>query len=222
MKFIRSSMNRIFGIIKPLSGTEPNPQVKKWFKDKGDQTHRLNYTLDEHSVVFDLGGYKGDWTAQVLSLYGCTVYIFEPYEEYFDIIKNKFKKNEKVKAFRFGLSRNNCTASLAVADNSSSVFSEGTDRVSIDLVNSHDFFKDHNITRIDLMKVNIEGGEYDLLEGLIESGDVHLIDNIQVQFHNFVPNARNRMEQIQSNLKKSHELTYQYEFVWENWKLKEK
>ncbi|MEM7512644.1 MAG: FkbM family methyltransferase, partial [Bacteroidota bacterium] len=71
---------------------------------------------------------------------------------------------------------------------------------------------------IDLIKINIEGGEFELLEAIIDAGWVDKIDNIQVQFHDFVPNARERMMEIQKKLSFTHELTYQYDFVWENWK----
>ena len=47
-----------------------------------------------------------------------------------------------------------------------------------------------------------------------------MIANIQVQFHDFVLDAESRMKSIQADLRKTHELTYQYDFVWENWKLK--
>ena len=34
-----------------------------------------------------------------------------------------------------------------------------------------------------------------------------------------IENPRERMEKIQKELAKTHQLTYQYDFVWENWKL---
>lgn len=69
------------------------------------------------------------------------------------------------------------------------------------------------------MKINIEGGEYDLLEHLIVSGFVRNIDNIQVQFHDFVDDAEHRMAVIHKNLAKTHRLSYQYPLVWENWEI---
>ncbi len=195
-------------------------RVKPWFNENGDKTHRLNYELNTESVVFDLGGYEGEWASQIFCLYGATVYIFEPYEVYFEKLKNRFRYNEKVKIFQCGLSKNSDTAQLAIADNGSSIFLKNDNMVSIKLVRASDFFRMHNIPSIDLMKINIEGGEYDLLEHLIETGDVTKIRNIQVQFHDFVENAESRMVNIQSALNKTHGLTYQYKFVWENWRLK--
>ena len=70
------------------------------------------------------------------------------------------------------------------------------------------------------MKINIEGAEYDLLEHLIDTGLISNIHNIQVQFHDFVSNAEQRMIMLQKELEKTHGLTYQYPFVWENWRVK--
>jgi len=205
-----------------FQGSQPSLQairVIPWFKENGDKTHRLNYDLNEGSIVFDLGGYEGEWAGQIFCLYGSAVYIFEPYETYFENIKSKFLRNKKIAIFQFGLSKNTQTTKLAIADNSSSIFIESENIVEIKLVAAKDFLHQHQIATIDLMKINIEGGEYDLLEHLIETGDIKKIKNIQVQFHDFVPYAQSRMKAIQKNLAKTHELTYQYEFVWENWKL---
>ena len=46
-------------------------------------------------------------------------------------------------------------------------------------------FKD-DITSIDLMKINIEGGEFSLLEHIIACGNQASVRQYQIQFHNFV------------------------------------
>ena len=43
--------------------------------------------------------------------------------------------------------------------------------------------KDLDIEKIDLLKLNIEGSEYDLLEKLLKSGLISTIDKLQIQFH---------------------------------------
>lgn len=207
-------------VVSDLPETLKALRFRPWFNDDGDKTHRLQYDLKEDSVVFDLGGYEGEWAGQIFCLYNCDVYVFEPYEEYFKNIQHKFLHNSRVTIFSYGLSKTNTSAKLALADNSSSIFIESANSVDVKLVCAQEFFTDHAIVKIDLMKINIEGGEYDLLEHLIETGDVKIISNIQVQFHDFVPDAESRMKSIQADLRKTHELTYQYEFVWENWKLK--
>lgn len=39
--------------------------IKEWIALNGDNTLRLDYPLDEQSVVIDLGAYHGDWTKKI-------------------------------------------------------------------------------------------------------------------------------------------------------------
>jgi FkbM family methyltransferase len=196
---------------------EQEQQVALWFTNKGDKTHRLNYDLDKESIVFDLGGYEGQWASDIFSKYVCNIFIFEPFKDYAQNIEHRFKKNTKIKVFPFGLSNNNKDESLSISEDSSSIYKKGNNIVAIKLIKASEFITKNQITNINLMKINIEGGEYELLDHLIESNIVSIIDNIQVQFHNFFPNAEFRMKKIQDCLLMTHNLTYQYKFVWENW-----
>lgn len=67
------------------------------------------------------------------------------------------------------------------------------------------------------MKVNIEGGEYELLDRLIDTHLVELFSNIQVQFHPIAPTSALAVQRLRIELMKTHRPTYQYDFVWENW-----
>jgi FkbM family methyltransferase len=218
-------------IIRKLFAAKPPPNPMKqrvipWFAAKGDKTLRLDYDLNENSIVFDLGGYHGCWTADIYCKYGCFVHVFEPSLEFASLISNKFSHNKRISVHKCGLSNANTSVNLSREDDRSSIYEQGSSKdegkvEEIVLVDAAEFFRENNITHIDLMKINIEGGEYDLLDHLIENG-LHLkIRNIQVQFHDFVPDAENRMKAIQEKLGKSHSTTYQYEFVWENWRLKD-
>ncbi|TRX34831.1 FkbM family methyltransferase [Flavobacterium sp. ZT3R18] len=196
-------------------------RVQPWFAAKGDQTLRLDYDLNSDSIVFDIGGYKGEFAAEILCKYNANIYIFEPIREFFLIIKNKFSNNIKVKPFNFGLAGKEQELEISLSDNSSSVYLNGENKETILIKSIVDFIKTNNVKQIDLIKINIEGGEYELLESLIDNGCISIFKNIQIQFHDFLfENAKERMNKIQENLSKTHELTYQYEFVWENWKIK--
>lgn len=67
------------------------------------------------------------------------------------------------------------------------------------------------------MKVNIEGGEYELLTRLIVTGYIKTIKQIQFQFHNIDPDSESKMRGICTDLTLTHRPTFQYKFVWENW-----
>lgn len=196
-------------------------RVKPWFEAKGDQTLRLDYDLSSESIVFDVGGYKGEFATEMFCKYCANIYIFEPIKDFNIIIKNKFLKNEKVKIFNFGLAGKDQELEICLSYNSSSIYLNGGDRETVRLKSIIDFIITNDFKQIDLIKINIEGGEYELLETLIDNGYICMFKNIQVQFHDFLfENARERMNRIQENLSHTHEITYQYEFVWENWKIK--
>ncbi len=199
----------------PLSPRQK--RVIPWFQIQGDKSLRLDYDLNTNSIVFDIGGYEGKWAANIFSKYCCFIHIFEPVIEFASRIENKFSRNKKVTVYKFGLSNENKTSKISVDKNSSSFYESGNTIINARLVRAIDFIRKNRIGKIDLMKINIEGGEYDLLEHLIDSGFIKNITNVQVQFHDFIPNAKKRMESIQKMLKKTHRLTYQYIFVWENW-----
>ena len=219
---LKQSVGYLFkGVDSRLYQTNQKKRVIPWFKDQGDTTLRLNYDLDETSLVFDLGGYKGQWTSDIVAMYCCKIHVFEPVIGFAEQIEKRFYKNPNILVHRLGLSNKTKSVKIAVSEDGSSIFKHGNDLREIRLVLAYDFLKDKGISKIDLMKINIEGGEYDLLDHLIDSGLIRRIKNIQVQFHDFVPNAEKRMAGIQAGLEKTHMLTYQYPFVWENWRIKD-
>jgi hypothetical protein len=71
------------------------------------------------------------------------------------------------------------------------------------------------------MKINIEGGEYELLDRMLETGLVERVTAFQIQFHYFVEDAETRMASAQQRLSRTHSPTWQYRFIWENWEKKQ-
>ena len=197
-------------------------RCKSWFIAKGDKTLRLDYDLNKDSVVFDLGGYKGDFAENIYKKYAPNIYIFEPVKSFYSIIKKKFETIEKVKPYHYGLADVDKQLHISLTDDGSSVFiKESKKTETIQLKSLVEFVKNNNINIVDLIKINIEGGEYDVLESLLEENMITRFKNIQVQFHDFIiENATERMENIQKQLAKTHKITYQFNFVWENWQLK--
>lgn len=193
---------------------------KKWVKDSGDQTLRLDYHLTPASIVFDLGGYKGDFAQDIHSKYDCTVYIFEPVKSFYEHIADRFDGNDKMKVYNFGLSDSDCTMEINLEEDGSSVFIDSGHKETIQLKDIISFLDEEGLFRIDLMKINIEGGEFQVLPTLLKNTKVKDITNLQIQFHTFVDNAISRRNDIRNELTKTHKLTYDYWFIWENWKLR--
>lgn len=192
---------------------------RRWFKEKADQSLRINYPLSDSSVVFDLGGYHGDWSSHIYSKYSPSIYIFEPVSEYAELIRRRFGAEAKIRVFNFGLGPANSEIILNLAEDSSSAFrSPGSLLEKVRICDITAFLTAENIARVDLIKINIEGGEFELLRRMLDAGIVSKFINLQIQFHEFVPNAWSLRNSIRHELSKTHKLTYDFPFVWENWR----
>lgn len=200
---------------------QASPGQRAWWREQGDGTLRLDYDLHEDSVVFDLGGFQGQWASDIYARYRCTIHVFEPVSGYAANIRRRFARNPNIIVHDYGLAGATRVERIAICGDGSSTLKRGGPSETIRLADAVEFLEREEIEEIDLAKINIEGGEYELLERLIDSGTVQRIKDIQVQFHDFViPDARSRMNKIQERLSATHALTYQYEFVWENWRRK--
>lgn len=198
-------------------GSVQESRVLPWVAADGDLTRRLDYPLRKGSIVYDVGGYIGEWAEAVDRRFGCHIEIFEPIKKYADLLVAKFAGNKDIVIHDFGLGGKNEKLRISLENEASSVFKQSAESelVQIRRVSQH-LYHEH----IDLMKMNIEGGEFGLLNDLINSGKITSIDNLQIQFHDFAPNAKSERLKLQRKLSLTHSLTYNYPFVWENWRLR--
>ena len=164
----------------------------KWFKDEGEKNRRLKYPLTSESIVFDLGGYKGDFAANIYDKFNCYVNIFEPVKEYYLHCKKRFERNKKIKCFNYGLSNENGSFLISLDDNRSSLIknniSEHNPPVLQEKVLIKSFSEELKILKvehIDLLKINIEGSEFLILADIISKKLITKIKYLQVQFHRF-------------------------------------
>ena len=199
--------------------------INKWFSEEGDFTHNLNCDLTKDSIVFDVGGYAGEWAERIYNKYKCTIYVFEPVKEFYDNIVKRFKGNNKIKPFHIGLGNKTYTTDIKLTPDlvGSSVYRETgiTGKVeSINIVDIIEFMEEHKLESVDLLKLNIEGEEFPLLEHLIDNNKLSSFNNLKIQFHNFMESAVERKNNIRIHLQKEFNIIYDFFFVWEGWKRK--
>jgi len=194
-------------------------EARRWFRDKGDETLRLDYPLDAGSCVVDVGGFQGDFADAINRRFDCPVVIFEPVPAFFAHCAQRFVSNAKIRVVDCGLGAMDGSLPIEVAEDASS-FNRSIPSAMVETVKlrrADAILTELGLDGIDLMKINIEGGEYDLLWALIESGWIARIRYLQVQFHNFVPDAAARRDAIRAKLGETHREMWNYEFVWESW-----
>jgi len=199
----------------------PTPQHRAWRAIDGDHTLRLEYDLAPDSVVLDVGGFMGQWASDIVAMYGCRVHVFEPVPAFAARIEQRFARNPLVTIHRYGLGGVANVVPLAVSgDASSHVRTEQLGRavISVRLRTPAEVLDELNIATVDLLKLNIEGAEYDLLDHLVGTDLIKRIVELQVQFHAFVADAERRRAALCRRLSATHERTWCYEFLWENWR----
>jgi len=212
-------------IAPPLGRQAPSAvelEHARWIAEQGDKTLRLNYPLTTDSVVLDIGGYEGQWASDIFSRYLCSVHLFEPVPHFADRISHRFRNNPSIQVHRFGLSATDREEPFSVGGHASSALRTvgSADPINVVFACGARVLKQLGIHDIALAKINIEGGEYELLQHFIDTAIVKHIGDLQIQFHDFVPEAEVKMSKLQDQLRATHYLTYQYKFIWENWRRK--
>ena len=192
--------------------------IRCWRDDSAEDRLRYEYDLTPSDVVLDLGGFQGSWSAEIFARYRVCIHIFEPVPDYYRAICDRFARNEQIHVYRYGLSGTTRSQSLSLEGDASSEWRQSNSSVEVAMRDVSEFLEQSDFREIALCKINIEGGEYELLERLLDTQNIERFRNLQIQFHTFVPHATKRMEAIQRRLQQTHELTYQYRFVWENWR----
>lgn len=178
---------------------------------------RYEYDLTPYSAVFDFGFYKGDFSRLLLEKCDCRIFAFEPCREFYEV---GLPLAEKLGVTLFNMAVGGSPGKRAFykKGDMSGRFSDG----EMELVNFVDINDVHVVTGMDsvaLAKLNIEGGEFELLETILERGMAQRYENIQVQPHAVVPDAEKRWAVIQAGLLKTHHLTFDAPWCWQNYEL---
>jgi FkbM family methyltransferase len=192
---------------------------------------RYTYDLNKDSVVLDFGGFTGGFAEKITSKYGCKVYIYEAVNRYYQQIVDK--NNPNLIPFNCGVSTLNGKTHIHVCDEGSAIGNYAEQKKKNDKNGSYQsnvakfaheppeeiVIRDvvqilNEYDRVDLLKINIEGIEYEILPRIISSGHINKIKHLQIQFHDFVNNGEFLHQHITAELKKSHNLVF--ESMW-NW-----
>ncbi len=201
----------------PPPPTARELQIAAWRDADGDRTLRVTYDLDESTVVWDVGGYEGDWAAEITARYMSRIEIFEPVPFYAERIRSRFRRNPRVAVHQVGLGGHTRSETIGLNSDATSIFAARGETVAIQITDIVDALRSSGVSEIAVLKLNIEGAEYELLERLLESREISRVRNLQVQFHDLVPNADARMRAIQDKLGRTHNCVYSFPGVWEGW-----
>jgi FkbM family methyltransferase len=214
---ILSVYYKIRFVVRAIYIKEPRAHLL-WILKRSDKLVHKKFNLNSDSVFFDVGGFEGKYAEKIIEEFDPYTYIFEPHPLYFEKLQKTFKGNKKVKLFDYALGAKTETAYLT-DDFASSSISADNSGIKIKVKNFIETVNELKVQKIDLLKINIEGSEYDLLDGLLESNVVKQISTLKIQFHENVDNYDFRRNKIRENLSKTHKEVWSYYMVWECWDL---
>ena len=155
-------------------------------------------SLGEESIVYS-GGAGNDisFELEIAELFGCRVLLFDPSETGINTVK-KADTNRLLDFYAIGLTKtdgevtfskpaNSVEGSFSIEKNDHST----SDKVTFSCKSISSLMKEFNHRKIDLLKIDIEGFEYGVLEDILHNKLA--VDQICVEFHHFfkeIPKAK--------------------------------
>jgi len=143
--------------------------------------------LNSSSIILDLGGHKGEFSSIISDHYQCTCHVIEAMPELFASIK----ESSTIHKYHYAASDSDGMMAFHLSDNpeSNSLIrktEEYAQTIEVPTISIPSFLKKHHVSRIDALKMDIEGAEIQVFKGM--SDDLlRSIKQITVEFHDFIP-----------------------------------
>ena len=181
-----------FGYIKKLLNLE-----KDLFKQSGildvlkehhfDRQYQDYCDVEEGDIVVDIGFNYGIFSLGALYKGASKIYGLEPNLHVYNLVKNYYPEKDKVKIYNFAASDENKITKFNLGQNtlSSSLYdlvSDYYESYEVQCVNMYDFLIFNLIEKIDFLKIDCEGAEYQIFE-IIPDEYFKKIKKIHVEFH---------------------------------------
>ena len=165
--------------------------------------------------VLDGGGYRGEWTAEALWRFGCRSVVYEPVPEFALGLRQRFACNDRVEIVEAALGATRCEVDVGLAGDGSSSFRSQGPSVRARLVDAAE--ECARLGELGCVKLNIEGGEYEVLERLAQADLLRSAGSLLIQFHELDAGSAARRARAQEQLARTHRLRWDFPFVWERW-----
>jgi FkbM family methyltransferase len=144
---------------------------------ESETTQFFNKFIKPGWNVIDIGANIGYYTVLLAKLTGPTgkVYTFEPTRKYFGYLSRNVRENDlnNVILNRIGLSNKKGKVKLKFDNSSATAFWTGDKKPEysevINLVSLDNYLKYYSMSRLDLIKVDVDGCEPDLLKGAVRT-----------------------------------------------------
>ncbi len=176
--------------------------------------------LPKDPLILNIGGFMGDSTQFLQDLYGGQIHVVEPIPQYISTLKKRFSNNKNIKIIPMAVGARDSEIELKMQDDLTGIFATGNTTIKVKCININNLLEKLD-KKPDLIVMNIEGGEFEVLESMNLTRRTSHYPFLCLQFHNVFPEAVARRENIRTKLSRNHKELINFPWVWEVWRGKE-
>jgi len=170
---------------------------------------RYDYLFPTSAVVMDIGAHHGEWASLFAADHSCRVFSYEPIPEFFHMARGRVHPFENVTVKNYGIGPKTELRSFRVKGDMTGPWADNGPTEIVQLVGIQEEMATLGAPVIALAKINIEGGEYDLLEAILNKNLAQRFENLQIQYHGIPDlNPQERWKKIRERLAETHTLEY--------------
>jgi FkbM family methyltransferase len=188
----------------------------------------VDVDLPGTAVVLDVGAYEGTWSRAVLDRAAARgaepprIHAFEPVPAAVTMFRRALGSAASVELHPFGLGGRDRHQTMSVSGHGSSLYVDPAApsvlaTADVELRDIDGVLTELGVERVDLVKINIEGGEYELLDRMHDTGWLARTGTLIIQFHEFAPDAYRARRRNRRQLAQTHRCTWDYPWVYERW-----
>ena len=166
-------------------------------------------------VVLDIGGYIGDLSLYCASTFDSKVHCYEPTPQNYAMIQENINLNKdlNITVFNKGVSDSRQPIMLDVQEISGEIHASSHKKykshvttIEVPCVSLTDAIKELNEEKIDLVKIDCEGQEFEILKNIDSYELSSKIDYLVFEYHKFVTDYKNKLENILKNLEPNFDI----------------
>ena len=171
-----------------------------------EEYRNADFKIGNNDTVVDVGAHIG-----LFSLFAAQfckkgrVFCFEPVNDNYELLLENIKLNNitNIIPFNCAVSQNSSKVKIFLNDDQSShsMFIPNSESIEVPSISIHDIFKENEIKKCDLLKLDCEGAEYDIIKS-IKQEFFGFINKIAIEYH-FADSKPDLLEELVKKLKKS-------------------
>ncbi len=153
--------------------------------------------IDKFQTILDIGANMGSFMLYAaMSNLVSKIYCYEPVPQNFTLLTQNIEINSlmsRVFAFQYAVADNSAPMDILLSASPLHSFygvNKGSEIEKVDCITMRGIIEHHGLEKIDLLKMNCEGAEYEIFENC-SPDEFERIFNIRLEYHNLGASERN-------------------------------